>query len=148
MSRVSTDANLPPTDKEGSGRLIQRMTDLIRAISTQLNGISEGGISFATNADTAAPTTGTYAAGDYVANKARALGLYMGWVYGASSFIGVGQIGALKNTTANRPTKATLGVANDTDWVGYLYFDTTLDADGKPIWWSGSAWVDATGATV
>lgn len=25
------------------------------------------------------------------------------------------------------------------------YFDTTL---GKPIWWSGSAWVDATGAAV
>lgn len=28
---------------------------------------------------------------------------------------------------------------------GFCYFDTTL---GKPIWWNGSAWVDATGATV
>ncbi len=29
--------------------------------------------------------------------------------------------------------------------VGYYYFDTTLE---KPIWWKGSVWVDATGATV
>lgn len=28
---------------------------------------------------------------------------------------------------------------------GFFYFDTTLK---KPIWWTGSAWVDATGATV
>lgn len=28
---------------------------------------------------------------------------------------------------------------------GYYYFDTTLN---KPIWWNGSAWVDATGTTV
>jgi hypothetical protein len=47
-----------------------------------------------------------------------------------------------KNTTANRPVIAT------NRGKGYLYLDTTLDADGKPIWWTGSAWVDATGATV
>lgn len=29
--------------------------------------------------------------------------------------------------------------------VGQSYFDTTL---GKPIWWKGAVWVDATGATV
>lgn len=29
--------------------------------------------------------------------------------------------------------------------VGNTWFDTTL---GKPIWWTGSAWVDATGASV
>ena len=29
--------------------------------------------------------------------------------------------------------------------IGYWYFDTTL---GKPIYWTGTAWVDATGATV
>lgn len=29
--------------------------------------------------------------------------------------------------------------------VGYSYFDTTL---GKPIWWKGSVWVDATGTMV
>ena len=37
--------------------------------------------------------------------------------------------------TASRPSVTT----------GYMYFDTTL---GKPIWKSGSDWVDATGATV
>ncbi len=31
---------------------------------------------------------------------------------------------------------------------GVMYMDTTLDADGKPIWWNGTAWVDATGAVV
>lgn len=30
--------------------------------------------------------------------------------------------------------------------AGTLYFDTTLAAAGKPIWWTGAAWVDATGA--
>lgn len=28
---------------------------------------------------------------------------------------------------------------------GFQYFDTTLN---KPIWWTGSKWVDATGAEV
>ena len=46
-----------------------------------------------------------------------------------------------KNNTASRPTLT----AND---IGFMYMDTTLDADGKPIWWNGSAWVDATGAVV
>lgn len=49
--------------------------------------------------------------------------------------------GALRGSTGNRPTLTT------TD-VGQLYLDTTLDADGKPIWWNGTAWVDATGAVV
>lgn len=40
-------------------------------------------------------------------------------------------------TTANRPT-ANL-------WIGRPYFDTTL---GKPVWYDGTNWVDATGATV
>lgn len=29
--------------------------------------------------------------------------------------------------------------------VGQVFFDTTL---GKPVWWKGAVWVDATGATV
>jgi hypothetical protein len=48
-----------------------------------------------------------------------------------------------KGTTANRPT----GLSAVTD-IGYFYLDTTLDADGKPIWWNGTAWIDATGAVV
>jgi hypothetical protein len=49
--------------------------------------------------------------------------------------------GAGKGTTAQRPSPG----AND---YGAVYLDTTLDADGKPIWWNGTAWVDATGAVV
>lgn len=39
--------------------------------------------------------------------------------------------------TSKRPTKLL--------WVGRQYFDTTI---GKPIWYDGTNWVDATGATV
>lgn len=39
-------------------------------------------------------------------------------------------------TTAQRPTKGL--------YIGLPYFDTTL---GTPIWYSGSDWVDATGAS-
>lgn len=41
-----------------------------------------------------------------------------------------------KGTTTERPAGKT---------VGYQYFDTTLN---KPIWYTGTAWVDSTGATV
>lgn len=46
------------------------------------------------------------------------------------------QTGAV--ATGSRPAAATAG-------AGAMVFDTTL---GKPIWSTGSAWVDATGATV
>jgi len=42
----------------------------------------------------------------------------------------------LGGTTANRTTNPR---------IGWIYFDTTL---GKPIWWNGTAWIDATGASV
>lgn len=42
----------------------------------------------------------------------------------------------LSGTTANRPTNAISGTQ---------YFDTTL---GKPIWYSGSLWIDSTGTSV
>ena len=41
------------------------------------------------------------------------------------------------NTTANRPINGMK--------TGDMFFDTTLV---KPIWYSGSGWVDATGASV
>lgn len=40
-------------------------------------------------------------------------------------------------TTANRPTERL--------FAGRTYFDTTL---GHPIWYDGTGWVDATGASV
>lgn len=48
---------------------------------------------------------------------------------------------SVKGSTASRP-------ALGSDAAGYLYFDTTLVAAGKPIWWSGTAWLDSTGAAV
>lgn len=45
-------------------------------------------------------------------------------------------VGGSAFTTAGRPTVAQ---------VGTMVFDTTL---GKPIWWNGSVWKDATGTTV
>jgi hypothetical protein len=46
-----------------------------------------------------------------------------------------------RGNTASRP------VLNALDY-GYLYQDNTLDSDGKPIFWNGTAWVDATGTVV
>ncbi len=30
--------------------------------------------------------------------------------------------------------------------IGRMYFDTTLDADGLPIWWNGTKWIKADGS--
>lgn len=46
-----------------------------------------------------------------------------------------------RGNTASRPTLT----AND---IGVSYMDTTLVAAGKPIWWTGTVWVDATGTSV
>jgi hypothetical protein len=46
-----------------------------------------------------------------------------------------------KGATGSRPTFT----AAD---IGGMYFDTTLAANGKPIFWTGTAWVDGLGAAV
>ena len=51
------------------------------------------------------------------------------------------QVTIKSGITGDRPT------LTSTD-IGFTYLDTTLDADGKPIWWNGTAWVDATGLVV
>jgi hypothetical protein len=58
-----------------------------------------------------------------------------------------GAIGRLCNaitgygTTANRPVKGL--------YIGRPYFDTSLAAgNGKPIFYNGTAWVDAAGTAV
>jgi hypothetical protein len=43
-------------------------------------------------------------------------------------------------TTAQRPVKLT--------WTGRPFFDKSLGAHGKPIWWTPAGWVDATGSIV
>lgn len=44
----------------------------------------------------------------------------------------------IKGSTAERPTISSSS-------VGFQYFDTTIN---KPIWWTGSNWIDATGENV
>lgn len=46
-----------------------------------------------------------------------------------------------KGATTARPA---LNVSD----AGRLYFDTTLAADGQPIWWTGAKWVDSTGVEI
>ena len=46
----------------------------------------------------------------------------------------------LSGATSNRPTSR---LTNDYQTIGFRYFDTTL---GKPVFWNGTGWVDATGA--
>lgn len=45
-----------------------------------------------------------------------------------------------KGSTAARPVLSTQRRA--------LYFDTTLAANGKPVFWTGTAWVDSAGTSV
>ncbi|MFC5550717.1 right-handed parallel beta-helix repeat-containing protein [Massilia aerilata] len=100
---------------------------------------------------TAAPTAGTWSKGDVVWNTSPNSYGVAGWLCMTTGTPGTWRIisaGAERSSTANRPTKATMGVATDQEWRGTMYFDTTLSANGKPIWWTGSAWIDATGAAV
>lgn len=46
-----------------------------------------------------------------------------------------------QGATASRPTLTA-------DQRGVMYFDTTLATNGKPIWWTGSHWVDYSGTIV
>lgn len=133
-----------------SPRVSTKDDSLVRAlrdIAVAVNALASGRLSGTTNARTSV-VVGDDALGDYVANSAVDRGLYRGWVFDGAVWFGVGQAGAIKGTTANRPTKTELGVPTNAGFSGYLYFDTTLDADGKPIWWTGTDWVDATGAVV
>lgn len=45
----------------------------------------------------------------------------------------------LNGPTANRPKSSIMG---------QFYFDTSLAINGKPIFWNGKGWVDATGTFV
>lgn len=91
------------------------------------------------------PTTGTYLRGDTVRHPTPSLGGVAEWtclVGGTSGSWRATVFVANRGTTATRPAALT---AND---VGALYFDTTLAAAGKPIFWTGTAWVDSLGIVV
>lgn len=63
--KLNQEPRLPPD----IGQLTRRLTDIIREICSQVNGLTDGQISAHTTA-TAAPTTGTYAQGDKLWNSA------------------------------------------------------------------------------
>ena len=75
-----------------------------------------------------AETSGTFQVGEKIQLASNNF-----WVYG--DYLQIPIIGS--GTSAFRPS---VSVAQ-----GTMYFDTTL---GKPIWYNGTNWVDATGATV
>lgn len=85
---------------------------------------------------------GTFQVGDRVLFLSPAKGGQVGAIYTGTAWESLGRVGDMwgKGTTAQRP--ATLTAAQ----AGYTYLDTTLVAAGKPIFWTGTAWVDSAGA--
>lgn len=73
----------------------------------------------------------------FIPNKGLQVWHYNGW---ESAFDGMPVQYNRKGTTSARPA-----LSNSIFHIGFLYFDTTL---GKPIWWTGTKWVDATGTQV
>jgi len=80
----------------------------------------------------ASPSTLVFDGSVFRVRSAGADNVFLGRRGGSLEFVSPHQSG----TTANRPSSPTTGEG---------YFDTDV---GKPIWWSGAAWVDATGTTV
>lgn len=64
MSKVSVDTRVPTLYDRG------KLVELLREIQTQINAVSEEGISAFYRAGTAAPTAGSYSQGDYLRNSA------------------------------------------------------------------------------
>lgn len=66
--------------------------------------------------------------------------------YDKQSFSGLGRVYLRKNIVGDKNvlTQAMINKANIIN-KGFQYFDTTIN---KPIYWDGSKWIDATGATV
>ena len=93
----------------------------------------------------AIPVSGTYSNGDVVKRTNNSTtAVVTEWTCVTSGSQGTWQATAwtvMKGVTASRPALT----AND---AGVQYFDTTLAAAGKPIWWTGVTWVDALGASV
>lgn len=79
------DPNLPLGNDVAS--LKTRLYEVLRELALQINGVTEGRRSAFHNAYTAAPTTGTWARGDYIKNSepaeagiATAKYVIIGWV--------------------------------------------------------------------
>lgn len=61
---------LPKLPQSSLGVLVIALQNYLARVAQQLNLVSEGYVTGATNASTAAPTTNTYAQGDFVRNSA------------------------------------------------------------------------------
>lgn len=66
MSRINEEPRLPPE----LPRLVQKLTDILREMSRQVNGLSEGRQAANYASQSAVPTTGTWLQGDFVLNSA------------------------------------------------------------------------------
>ena len=62
---ITTNIQLS-TDPE---QLVTQLTYLLRDIATQVNGLTEGSVYAVHSVRIAAPTTGTFAQGDFIRNK-------------------------------------------------------------------------------
>lgn len=85
MTRLS-QPTLPISPKSDPWRadMTRVLTTILRDVINQLNSSSEGEITGATNARTAAPTTGQHAQGDFIRNSKPTAGGIFGWVCVAS----------------------------------------------------------------
>ena len=70
----------------------------------------------------------------------KVLGLYFNQLDNFSSFVANPPSG----TTSERP----VALGNVRVPIGFMYFDTSLGSGGKPIWYNGTVWKDASGTTV
>ena len=82
------------------------------------------------------PVAPTVITQQYVERLTNAMRLYFNQVDNFAQSIALPDAGI----TANRP------VANVQ--IGQFYFDTSLGANGKPIWYNGTIWIDASGTAV
>lgn len=79
--RLPLNINIPADPRQ----IAVRVTDLFRDTNKQVNQLSEGVATAVTNAQTAVPSTGTYAQGDFVKNSApTATDPLIGWLCVAS----------------------------------------------------------------
>lgn len=67
------------------------------------------------------------------------------WILGSSSIASIDASGSIKSASTVATGSGLTGARPTVTTTGAQWYDTTL---GKPIWWNGSNWIDATGATV
>jgi hypothetical protein len=73
MSIRPIDPQFPGNpDSAYTGNLVYQLKRILSVLTNRVNGLSEGRISSIDNAATAAPTTGTWAQGDFIRNSAPA----------------------------------------------------------------------------